>query len=537
MLLVRFQGLRLVASAAAGLALLVAAGCGRLRAGDQGGRSSEATPRAAPIPVGKATREQMRAGAQSANLVICVLDSARADHVGCYGYPRETTPNIDKLAGESVVFRNHFSAYPSTKPSTASLFTGLYPDTHRIIGGKTPDKSAVTLAQWLKGAGFRTVMFSSNAVASPEVGIGGDFEEVFVNPAADGGVNGGPITQAAADAWRTPEGLTEAFGKWLSEGGQSRFFAYCHFLQPHTPYDAPEEVKAWFAAQPPVKVRQGRFEFPETRPQYGRDKTIAPQAWADEYDANLRWADWGVGEVVRLLRERALLDNTLLVVTSDHGEAFGEHGYIYHSHAVYDEFVHIPLVMRFPGKQRLAGEVTALTQTVDLAPTVLDLWQIPYQRERVQGSSLLPLLAGEQVKVRDYAFATCSEPWPSYLVRDTAWSLLLYRGGRLRRAIRPAKRPGTDPERHLRACTDSGEDDGGVPAVRAHAAPAANGVHLVASGGSREGGSPGQALRSDPARAEGPRLLAVRAPGQRRRGRASQHLYQDRVELLHGPLE
>ena len=136
--------------------------------------------------------------------------------------------------------------------------------------------------------------------------------------------------------------------------------------------------------------------------------------------------------MVRLLREHGLLDNTLLVVTSDHGEAFGEHGYIYHSHAVYDEFVHIPLLIRFPGQQRLVGEVAALTQTVDLLPTIFDLYRIPYPRERVQGDSLLPLLNGEKSKLRGHVFARSAEPWPSYLVRDPAWSLILYRGGKLR---------------------------------------------------------------------------------------------------------
>jgi len=418
--------------ATAGLALLVTAGCGKLRSGDRAGRDTGSSPRAEPLAVGKAAGERIRSGAQSANVVICVLDAARADHVGSYGYPRDTTPNLDKLGEESVIFRNHFSTYPSTKPSTASLFTGLYPDTHRIMQGKALDKSGATLAQRLKEAGFHTALFSSNAVASPEVGIGADFEEVFANSAGRGEAKGGPITPSAGDAWRTPEGLTEVFGRWLSKEGRSRFFAYCHFLPPHTPYDAPEEVQAWFAAQQPVAVRQGHFEFPETRPPYGRDRMLPPQEWVNRYDANLRWADWGVGEVVRLLRERGLLDNTLLIVTSDHGEAFGEHGYVFHAHAVYDEFVHIPLVMRFPGQQRVIGEVSALTQTVDLAPTVLDLWEVPYERSEIQGSSLLPLVTGEKRKVRDHVFATCGEPWPSYLVRDAAWSLLLYRGGKLR---------------------------------------------------------------------------------------------------------
>jgi arylsulfatase A-like enzyme len=151
----------------------------------------------------------------------------------------------------------------------------------------------------------------------------------------------------------------------------------------------------------------------------------------DLYDANLRWADWGIGEVVKALRERDLLDNTILVVTSDHGEAFGEHGYIWHSRAVYGEFVHIPLLIRFPGPPNggLVGEVGALTGTVDLLPTMLDLFQVPYPRESIQGLSVLPLLSGERTNVHDYAFARSVDAWQSYLVRNLDWSLILYRGG------------------------------------------------------------------------------------------------------------
>jgi arylsulfatase len=414
------------------LALLAVVGRVRLRSAKPGGGVSAASAQLGPLAVGEPVLDQLLAGARSANLVVCVIDAARADHVGGYGYPRETTPNMDELAKESVIFRNHFSPYPSTKPSTASLLTGLYPDTHCIVGRKTMDAAIRTLEELLKGAGFHTAFFSSNAVAAPAVGIGGDFERVFVNPSALGSAKKERIGLPEGDIWRTPEGLTQVFGKWLSGERRSRFFAYLHFLPPHNPYDAPDELKALFADSPPRGVRYGHFEFPETRPSYGRMKALPPQQWQNLYDANLRWADWGVGEMVRLLRARDLLDNTLLIVTSDHGEAFGEHGYIYHSHAVYDEFVHIPLLIRFPGRQRLVGDVAALTQTVDLLPTVLDLYQIPHPRGRIQGSSLLSLLNGKMSRLRDYVFATCAEPWPSYLVRDQSWCLILYRGGKLR---------------------------------------------------------------------------------------------------------
>ncbi len=403
------------------LAALWLAGCG-------GPRLSGSSPELPPLAVGEPGAGEALAGAGSANVVICVLDAARADHVGCYGYPRETTPSIDRLAGESVVFESHFTPIPSTKPATASLFTGLYPDSHGLIGAGVGEESLFTLAKGLKAAGFRTALFTSNLVASPETGVGTDFEQAFGRPSGEGE---GRANQPDRDFWRTPEGLTQEFGRWLARERESPFFAYLHFLPPHNPYNAPEAHKQFLTEAGPAPVRRGHLEFREAAPPYGTIQPYSPQQWANIYDANLRWADWGIGEVERLLRERGLLDNTLLVVTSDHGEAFGEHGYIFHSHGVYDEFVHIPLLIRFPGRQRLVGRVAALTETVDLLPTVCDLYGIDYPRESVQGSSLLPLLDGSGSALRDCVFASSVGPWPTYLVRDAQWSLMLFRGGTL----------------------------------------------------------------------------------------------------------
>jgi arylsulfatase len=377
-------------------------------------------------------RNQLLRAARSANVVICVLDAARADHVGCYGYPRQTTPNLDQLAKESVVFRNHFATFPATEPSTRALLTGLYPDAS-TIQERRGAKGAFTLERELHAAGFATALFTSNMVASPEVGIGTDFEQVFGDPSA-GGQGGKQSSSLSNDFWRTPEGLTQAVARWLPGVRGRRFFAYCHFLPPHNPYNAPETFQRVFRGQKAPPVRRGGFEFREVRPPYayGGFRPPAPADWVNQYDANLRWADWGVGEVVRLLRKYDMLDDTLLIVTADHGEAFGEHGYVYHMFGVYDELLHVPLLIRFPGQQRRAGEVKALTQTVDLLPTILDVCQIPYPREAVHGSSLVPLLDGEKTRVRDYVFATCANPCRAYLARDGQWSLMVYHGGKLR---------------------------------------------------------------------------------------------------------
>ena len=152
----------------------------------------------------------------------------------------------------------------------------------------------------------------------------------------------------------------------------------------------------------------------------------------DLYDGNLRYADWAVGELERMLRTAGLFENTVFVITSDHGEAFGEHGYKGHGFSAYDESIHIPLVMTLPGSGRPVARVSGLTQTIDLLPTIFDLFETPYPREGVQGRSLLPLMAGEAEEVNDRVFARAEGQPPSYLVRDNRSALLLYRGGKLR---------------------------------------------------------------------------------------------------------
>ncbi|UCC68590.1 MAG: sulfatase-like hydrolase/transferase, partial [Armatimonadota bacterium] len=119
-------------------------------------------------------------------------------------------------------------------------------------------------------------------------------------------------------------------------------------------------------------------------------------------------------------------------VTADHGETFGEHGYKWHPPCPYDEVIRIPLLIKFPGDKGPVGRVRALTQTIDLLPTILDLCQAPYPREEVQGRSLLPLLTGEADKINDYIFARTTGTLPAYVVHDLRWALLLYEGGKLR---------------------------------------------------------------------------------------------------------
>ena len=397
--------------------------------------SAEPVSLTTPTP----TQEELRSLVAGSNIVICVIDAARVDHVGCYGYSRDTTPNIDRLAGQSVVFEQHFCQYSETKPSTASLFTSLYPDSHLTFAKRTMTGPAFTIAQGLKAAGFHNGFFSSNHWASPQMGIGGDFDWIRPDLHPGGGPRGrGPQGSSRPASRgqvsiRDPGSLLALIQEWLEQPPPQPFSAYFHFLPPHTPYNAPDEFKEVFAGKPVPSFWRGKYPFRGIIEKGGptEHKSPSPEL-VNLYDANLLWADWAVGEVERLLREAGVFENTLFIVTADHGETFGEHGYKWHPPCPYDEVIRIPLLIKFPGDEGPRGRVRSLTQSIDVLPTILDLYQAPCPTDEVQGRSLLPLLTGEADKINDYIFARTRGTPPAYVVHDLRSALLLYEGGKLR---------------------------------------------------------------------------------------------------------
>ena len=407
-------------SAIVGLVGCSLAGCGGPgRAREQRGDSAELTPSSPGV-------DGLRAAAKGANVVLCVIDAARADHVGCYGYPRETTPNIDRLAREGFLFENYFVQFVETKPSTASLFTSQYPDTHLAYEERMLPEGAFTLAQGFREAGYHTVLFSQNEYASPLWGLGLEFEEAFYEP---------HITAAGREKpmiWQA-EALLEQIGPWLKKKPATPFFAYMHFIPPHDPYLMPLEMYYLFYEKEPPNAWRSPYPFEEVeREVREREEPWSQQLFLNRYDSHMVYADWAVGQVEAMLREAGLLEDTLLIVTSDHGEAFGEHGYKGHTISAYDESTHVPLVMRFPGRDGPTGRVPGLSQTIDLLPTLFDLIEAPYPKRGIQGRSLLPLMAGEAEEVNEYIFARTAGKPPSYAVRDHRYLLLLYQGGKLR---------------------------------------------------------------------------------------------------------
>jgi arylsulfatase len=378
--------------------------------------------------------DALRGSVRDASIVLLVIDAARADHVGCYGYPRETTPNIDRLAQSSVLFEWHFSQTAETKSSTACLLTSQYADTNLADGPRALIPGTFTMEGGLGRAGFRTLLVSSNLKACPLYGIGDDFQDSIWDRALEG------LAEEGERAFH-PTVALRAVRQWLADNGDSRFFAYIHFIPPHYPYDQPEAYTELFEGLEPIDFEAGEVAFPERVPRPIPTPPPLPD-WINLYDANLRWADWTVGEVEAILGDSGLLDSTLLIVTSDHGEAFGEHGHTWHGRSPHDEACHVPLLIRFPGGKLAGTRIEALTESVDLLPTLFDLVEVEYPAEGIQGRSLLPLIAGDCDSVNDYVFCRAGGSPSKYLVRDKEHALVLASNGEWRVLYDLARDPG-----------------------------------------------------------------------------------------------
>ncbi len=378
--------------------------------------------------------DSLRTAVKGANVLIVVLDAARADHVGCYGYPRETTPNLDRLARESVQFERHFSQSAETKSSTSCLFTSQYCDTHLADGPRLFMPGTFTMEKGLEKAGLRTLLISSNIKASPLYGLGNDFQEAMADKEFEALLKEG-------EASYLPTVVLRAFARWLDGNSSERFFGYLHFAPPHFPYKQPAEFTKLFAGLKPVDFQPGGTPFPERMPKPFPTPPALPE-WINLYDANLRYGDWAVGEVEKLLRERGMLEKTLVIITADHGEEFGEHGHVWHGRSVYDGACHIPLLIRFPNGVLAGRRVETLTETIDLLPTIFDLLEVKRPSKGIQGQSLIPLLAGQTDAAREYVFCRGGGSPSKYLVRNEDWALILYANGEWRALYDLKKDPG-----------------------------------------------------------------------------------------------
>jgi arylsulfatase A-like enzyme len=332
---------------------------------------------------GAATKIERR----SANVVLYVIDTLRADHLGCYGYAKPTSPRIDALAADGALFADALAQASWTRPATASIMTGVDPPVHGAMTIRQGFRPEVpTLAEVLAAAGHATAAFVTNVNVAGRWGFARGFDRYEYLPEDEDS----PALHVGADV------LAARVRDWLERADTGRpFFLYVHATDPHAPYTPSGDLeRAWAAERGCGKEVQRLLGQAKRRPETMTSGELGRLIAC--YDAEIAFVDRHVGGLVDELARRGLLDDTVVVVTSDHGEEFLDHRGVEHGRTLYDEQLRIPLVMRFPDPALRGRKVAARARQIDVVPTVLDYLGLPAPAE-VRGRSLLAAIAGEGV--------------------------------------------------------------------------------------------------------------------------------------------
>ncbi|MHC4998065.1 MAG: sulfatase, partial [Planctomycetota bacterium] len=315
------------------------------------------------------------------HIVLISMDTTRADYLSCYGYQHKTTPNIDAVAAEAVRFEQAIAPIPLTLPSHSTMLTGTIPPYHGIhdnLNYMLAD-SNLTLAEMLKASGYTTGGIISSYVLEDGFGLGqgfdtydDEFDEIDNQLGAER--RGGEVSAHAI--------------KWLDENRDEDFFLFLHYYDPHSPYDPPEPYRGLFgsiAAAEAIGLTDNTSLTADT----DEKKKVFKLTYAEE----LAYTDHCIGQVINKLKSLDLYDSTLLIITGDHGEAFGEREEMGHGYYIYQESIHVPLIVKLPGQQT-AKTVSGAVGLIDITPTVCSLLGIETP-QYIQGRDLSGALIDE----------------------------------------------------------------------------------------------------------------------------------------------
>jgi len=369
------------------------------------------------------------------------MDTVRADHLSCYGYHRRTTPNIDRIAKQGILYENAFSAAPWTPPSHASIFTGEYPSHHKTLGKDVCLKREnTTIAEVLSQKGYETFGVTCCEI----LGLGSGFEKGFAQYAEVKESFGSDPVKAFTQKNSSVKDLlrkiihgpdkgtyvaTEQIKNFIKRNKTKRrpFFVFVNYFTCHTPYDPPSPFKKRFCKEfdestlylqellmyrflkrTTEKITNGNmnlqklqwiasggggFSFSVKEVSVSEDEWTVIKSW---YDGELAYLDQQIGNLVNFLKDKHIFDNTLLIVTSDHGENFGEHGLAVHPLCLYDSLLRVPLIISCPALIPKGQKISSLVSLVDIYPTVLEAAKAEDQKEIVDGKSLFPF-DGQQI--------------------------------------------------------------------------------------------------------------------------------------------
>jgi arylsulfatase A-like enzyme/tetratricopeptide (TPR) repeat protein len=354
--------------------------------------------RPAPDPGDVVRRLWARRCVAKPNVVLITLDTTRADRLGCYGYAQGTTPNLDALARDGVLFAQAASPAPLTLPAHSSIMTGMYPTHHgvRVNGSTALGQSQTTLAEVLSERGYETGAFVGAFVLDGRWGLNQGFRvyddhfDLKKYKHID-----------LAGVQRPADQVMDAALDWLESHKPDPFLAWIHLYDPHSPYEPPE----------PFRSKHGQ------------------RGLAGLYDGEIAFADQQVGRCVSWLRRNGLYEKTILVVMGDHGEGLGSHGEGTHGYFVYDYALRVPFLLATPFPELRGVRVDSQVSAIDVFPTLLALGGIDFAA-KVHGRSLLPAMLDPRREETIYAYGESMTPnlqfgWSSLLcLRSTRYKLI-----------------------------------------------------------------------------------------------------------------
>ena len=354
------------------------------------------------------------------DVFLITIDALRADHLVLYGYVRQTSPYLDALAREAVVVRGAISQAPYTKASMASLFTGLFPSSHKAytisrsfdetmkgsVSGSLPqtdvlDPALWTMASAFESAGYQTIGLNTNPFLLKEFGFAKGFHDY-------------EFVTAEHDLATAEQVVSRALDRLDHRATGRPVFMWMHLMEPHSPYTPPARLRVLFPPRTP----------PRLAPQDVLPVWIEQQSSLDAnfyeslYDAEIRSADEALGALFDGLRTRGVWDRLVLVITADHGEEFLDHGGFEHNRTLYDEMVHVPLIVKAPGLTSGVRDVE--TEAVDLAPTLARAAGTT-PPAGLAGVDIWPELRGESAG-DPWAFA--ERPGGIYMLRTREWKFI-----------------------------------------------------------------------------------------------------------------
>lgn len=337
------------------------------------------------------------------NVILITISTLRSDHVGCFGYERDTTPNYDAFCKESILFRKAFATSGWMMPAHGSIFTSLYPSVH---GATHIDNSLgnenYTLGERLKDYGYYCVGFSCSPRLDHEHGFaqGFDFYDDYSVSVTLESMAFGNDETSDINKQRTNALINDVAIRWLYNNTCKPFFMFIHYYDNHWDYLPPPPYNELYDPEykGPIDgteiAREPLYSNPPDRKDIRHIIAL--------YDGEVRQTDDDLEEMLTVLKDKGLFDNSIIIILGDHGEQFYERGNTSH-HGLYEELVHIPLAISVPDSRVKNEAIDALVSQIDILPTILDYLEIPIPQQ-CQGRSLKPLIEGKVESVNDYIF-------------------------------------------------------------------------------------------------------------------------------------